>query len=203
MGPIVGLLYVQWSAGSFWGLRVASGFLIDRINPLKSPGGGRNRKEKGVKGMAGRSDSKTAREILCDALAGASAGKSSLRFLDSCRGSWRCCLSHYSLSLAFLIGTRPLGCGGGGCRGDRGDLRLPAGRDQDAASGPRPAWDVPLLFPPYARVPYLMTLGFALVLTVYVWAFLSNHRIFHFYCFMLLSGVWNENSLQASRTTES
>ncbi|CAL9148722.1 unnamed protein product [Musa hybrid cultivar] len=35
--------------------------------------------------MAGRSDSKTAREILCDALAGASAGKSSLRFLDSCR----------------------------------------------------------------------------------------------------------------------
>lgn len=44
-----------------------------------------------------------------------------------------------TLSLAFLIGTRPLGCGGGGCRGDRGDLRLPVGRDQDAASGPRPA----------------------------------------------------------------
>ncbi|THU64397.1 hypothetical protein C4D60_Mb01t26040 [Musa balbisiana] len=37
--------------------------------------------------MAGRSDSKTVREILCDALAGASAGKSSLRFLDSFRGA--------------------------------------------------------------------------------------------------------------------
>ncbi|RRT67278.1 hypothetical protein B296_00033772 [Ensete ventricosum] len=56
--------------------------------------------------MAGRYDSKTAREILCDALAGASSGKSSLRFLDSCRGSWRWAIAATFVCPLDVIKTR-------------------------------------------------------------------------------------------------